>query len=497
MNNPKSLKEQVIKGSLVIMVLTFLGAVCAYLIRILYSHTLRVEDYGLFYAVFTLFNVATTYSDLGFGYSVIYLMPKSFKLKNYSKAWNILLYGQIISLITSIVSSIIFALSAPFLAKNYFKVPGSENLIYVFCIYLITFAVINGLIQVYSGMQKPKYYASITFSRWLLTLIFSIFFFLFDLPNIIFYAIAWAFGHILTVVIFLGLLHLNHSFLTRNKFVWDSKIFKHMFSFALPSFMETIIASTLIADTFFLTMFKGVREVGIYNIIYPLASIPIVLISPINSLLLPLVSHLMEGEKQKMEYLIRKILESIPFIGLYFALFIIILPSQAVGLVFGQKWQGLVEIPLTILAFGTLPMLLVGILGTIILGLGKVRERLKVSIVMTAISITFNALLIWYYGVVGAVITASIVALIIIILYIKIIRTQINVSIPFMLYLKLLVFSLTFYTLIKYFGISPRNIFEIIGFGILYTIIFISFGKMINLYDKRLFWLLAGKKVNN
>ena len=198
-----TLQEKVIKGGVVVLVLSFLGSVCAYLIRILFSRSLSVENYGLFYAVFGLFSIITAYMDLGFGYSVVYLLPKQIKFKNYVKAWNIFIYGQVISLIMSLVASICFIFLAPFLAKNYFKVPGSEILIYIFSVYLISFTIINGLIQIFTGFQKEKYYASIAVARWFLTLVFSVLFLTLGFSNIVYYAIALCLGHILTVLIYL------------------------------------------------------------------------------------------------------------------------------------------------------------------------------------------------------------------------------------------------------------------------------------------------------
>lgn len=495
MSNSYSLKEKVVKGSVIVLILTLLGSICAYLIRILLSHTLSIENYGLFYATFGLFSAATVYTDLGFGYSIVYFLPKYLKIKNYLKAWNIYVYGLTISLAMAAVISIILIIIAPFLAKNYLKVPGSEILIYIFCAYLIAFTIINSLVQVYSGMQKEKYYSSITAFRWFLTLFFSILFILFGFSDIVFYAISWVLGHTFTASAFLFLLFYKHSFLTKNKLVWEGKIFKLMFSFALPSISETFVSSIIVLTvTFFLTLFKGVREVGIYNIIYPLALIPVILLAPINTLLLPLVSHLMEGEKDKMRYLIEKILTIIPFIGLYFALFIIIFPSPVVGLIFGQKWLGLVEIPLTILSLGTIAILMNGILGAITSGIGKIREKLKVTTITAIISIILGVFFIWYYGVLGAAIITSLTMLLMNILFVKIIKTIILFQIPYLFYLKLLIFSSVIYTLIKVTEINPKSWFEFIGFGIIYTIIFIIFGYIIKIYDKQLITLLLPHK---
>lgn len=495
MVNPQSLKEKVVKGSLIVLIVALLGSICAYLIRILLSRSLTIEDYGLFYATFGLFSMATVYTDLGFGYSVVYLLPKYIKSKKYSKAWNTFIYGQLISFTMSLIISIILVFTAPVLAKYYFKVAGSEILIYIFCVYLVTFTVINSLIQIFSGMQKEKYYSSITAFRWFFTLIFSILFLLLGFSNIVFYAIAWVLGHVLTVIIFLYLLFRKHTFLTNNKIIWESKILKQMSVLAVPALMETFVYSLAVtADIFFLTLVRGVREVGFYNIIYPLASIPIVLFNPVNALLLPLVSHLMEGEKSKMAYLINKILEIVPFVGLYFVLFIVMFPSSIINLMFGQKWLGSVEIPLIILSVGAIAVLMSGILGAITLGTGKVKEKLKVAAVTSIVSVALNLFLIWHYGVLGAVITTSVVNILLNILFLRIIGRVVSFQMPYGLYLKLVIFLAVGYITTKFLGINPRSWFEFISVGIIYTVIFIIFGFILKLYDKRLIFMILPRK---
>lgn len=495
MNNPSTFKEKIIKGSIIVLILSLLGSICAYLIRILFSRSLSIEDYGLFYAVFGLIGMVSTYSDLGFGYSVVYFLPKYFKKKNYSKAWNVYIHSQSISLFMSLVISVILIASAPILAKNLFKVEGSEILVYIFCFYLIIFSVLNGLIQIFCSIQKQQYYSLITLFRWLFSLIIAFVFFVFGFSSIVFFAVALVLGHLLTAVLFLYLLFSRHRFLTDNKIIWEKSMIKQMSVFALPALIETLIYSLSgSTETFFLTLIRGIREVGVYNIIYPLASIPIILINPINGVLLPLVSHLMEGEKDKMEYLLKTVLEIVPFIGLYFALFLILFPSSVVGLVFGERWVGIVETPLRILSLGAIVLPLFGVLGAITLGTGKVKEKLKVVAITQIISVFVNMLLIWKFGILGAVITTGLTSLILSILFIRILKADLVVNVPFRFYLKLAAFSLIFASAIQYLKISPQNWFQLIATGILYTILYVLLGYLLKIYDKKILIMFLPKK---
>lgn len=489
-----SFQQVVVRGSVIVLVVSFLGSVFAYLVRILYSHTLTIEDYGLFYAVMGLFLIFTTYLDLGFGYSVVYLLPKYLRRKDYTKAWSIFIYGQGISLVMSVLISSLMIAFAPLLAKYYFKVPGSEILIYIFCVYLVAFSLINGLMQIYSGMQKPQYYSSITLFRWLLSFVISLVFVAVGVASVIVFAVALVIGHLATSLIYFGLLHHRHSFLTTNKITWEKETLKHMFSLALPSLLDTLIASVLVmAGTFFLTLFKGVREVGIYNIIFPLASIPIVLVSPLNTLMLPLVSHLMEGERKKLRYLTERILRIVPFVGAYFCLFIFLFPSASVGLIFGEKWIGSVEVPLQVLCIGAVAILTSGVLGAMVLGAGRVKERLKISAVITVVGSLVNGLMIWAYGIMGAAVATALLGFVTYIVFVRILRGAVSFGVPYGFYLKVGVFSLLLFGIVRLLNITPRSWPEFLTLGIVYSMLYMLLGYSLKIFDKKVLLMVFRK----
>lgn len=491
MSGIQSLQNKIIKGSIIVIIIPLIGAICAYLFRLLLSRTLDLEGYGLFYAIFTFFTVVVTYVDLGFGYSTVYLMPKHLKAKNHSKAWNIFVSGQIISILISILACVLLVVFAPFLAQKYFKVIGSEILIYLFCLYLISAVLMNGLGIVYSSLQKEKYYSSITSLRWFFILFFSIIFAWFGFSNIFIYSISLTLGHILTVLIFAYLLFSRHKFLTSNKIIWKNKELTNMAFYAFPAFADTVVTSFSTAGGgFFLTLFNNVKVVGIYNVVVPLATIPIILLSPINALLLPLTSHLMEGEKDKLTHLIQKILVIMPFLGCYFVLFITLFPSSSVALIFGEKWLGLVELPLSFLAAGSVFMLMSGVLGAITLGTGKIRERFKISLFALLISILLNVVLIQKYSVLGAVIANILTSMLIDALFLKILMEVVKFKIPYLFYIKLICFSIAAFALVRLTKFSPHNWLEFIFAGLVYTLTYVLYGYLLKVYDKELILIL-------
>lgn len=496
-HHQQTLVERVIKGGFMTLSLTFIASVIAYSIRVFFSQTLSIEEYGLLYAVFGLFNIVATYSDFGLGYSTAYLIPKYIKKKKYHFAWNVFIWGQVISNAAALIISVIFLIIAPVLEKSYFKIAGSANLVYIFCIYLIGFTILNGLIQLYTGMQKEKYYSSITIFRWFFSLSAALLFFFFDQPKVIYYAISLVVGHLLTALLFFALLFKKYSYLTKNKVSLDNKILKLMWPLAVPSFLIVFISSlTIFSDNFYLTLFRGVREVGLYNIIYPAASLTIVLLTPLQNFLLPMTSFLMDGEKEKVSHIVNKILEVVPFIGLYFGLFIFMFPSTLIYLIFGQKWVGLVEKPLMVLSMVIIVATLVMMLNTIVLGTGKVKDLLKFAIFMSIFYIVLNGVLTYYYGVLGTVINSGVYYLVNATILISILKSQIPVTIPVFTYLKMISVSIIIYLVPKLLGFVPKDWISFILSGIVYSIIFLSMGFLLNIYNKGMMEVIYKKKVS-
>ncbi len=476
-----------------IILFSLLTAPLGYLIRILYSQTLTIEQFGLFYAVFAFINFFTLYNDLGFGSSLAFYTPKFKKKENYINIWSSYKYSQIITIIVSLIISLVLFFSADWLSLNYFKVPEAKNLIYI----LIVFFLTNGFITITSsffvGLQKELYYSSKEFIRLFFTLAFSVIFWLFDQPNIIFYALAWSAAHLVTALVFYYLLY-KKSFHLIAKLKWDRTLFDKLLKYAIPSILVTSLYSLITStDIFFLTAFRGVRDVGVYNIILPIISIPTFLLVPLSNFFIPLTSSLMEEKKEKISKIIESILVYVPFFVFYFMFFVILNPSQSINFLFGKKWLGLAENPLIILAVGAFFSNISYYLSIIALGMGFAKERLRVSAVIALTNLILSSLLIYFYGLLGAAIAYSLIYFISILLYGSLIKSTVSFKYPIVFYVKLIVFGLIFYLLILQFNIKLDSKSEFIVGGIIYTALITALAYFIGLFDKKMLKLFVHK----
>ena len=134
------------------------------------------------------------------------------------------------------------------------------------------------------------------------------------------------------------------------------------------------------------------------------------------------------------------------------------------------------------------------ILGTILIGTGRIRERLKIFAFVGIFHVIFNAIFIWKMGVLGVAITNSLVGLSLSILFARIIRGIIPFEAPYMFYIKLLIFASLAYLIVKITAINPQNWFEFVAAGMIYTMIFAIFGFILKVYDKRILFMILPKK---
>lgn len=485
MRPSQDLIERVIKSGSIVLFFTFLVSLLGYFIRILYSRSLSIESFGLLYAIIGFFSIFTIYNDLGFGYALSYFVPKMIKNGNKSKVWTLYLYDQIIEIGMSIFISLFLLIFANWIANNYFRNSDAKNIIYIFCIYFIANSFLSAINKFFNGLQMEKYYSSIQFVNMFFILSFSLFFVFIGQKNITYIAIAWSSAYIISSFIYNLLLYkTTRSF--KRKFVWDIAIFNKMARYAVPTLLTTSIYSLLLlTDVIFLTLFKGVRDVAIYNIIVPIVSIPLIFLSPINALLFPLISELMEDNKEELKNLLLIILKFVTLIGFYFLFFIFLFPSQSVSILFGQKWVGLVEEPLSILSIGYIFAFTASYLTNILVGMGKIKERLKISVILAIIDLITIPILIFYFGVLGAVVGMSLFHIVSVILLGIMISKELKFNYPFYFYLKILFLGILLFLISRIIGLQKVNLLQFILLGLIYTFLISLLAIYIGIINKK------------
>lgn len=154
------------------------------------------------------------------------------------------------------------------------------------------------------------------------------------------------------------------------------------------------------------------------------------------------------------------------------------------------------ELALSILCLGVVFLIISGLLETIALGIGKVKNRLKITTLIAVFGIPITAFLIFNFGIMGAISSIILIAIISSVTFLLIIREDISFKIPFFFYIKLLLFSSALFILVRIINTQPAGWFEFIGYGIIYTAVYASYGYVFKMYDKKVILMIFGKKEN-
>ena len=384
------------------------GAGSGYLLRLFFAHKLGVESYGLFYAVYALLAFVISFRDLGLGLALTKYIAEFSVQKKLQAIKNSLVFVLFENVAVSALFVLIFFFLADFLALHYFKSPDAGFLIKLIVIAFFLQTFLDVLRWTFLGFQDMVSYAVVhhlkTTSVLALALIFFHFF-----DGLYAAAYSYMFYPLVFLLLFLPVFFKKTfpSFFTlRSRF--DKKLIKKLFSFGIPQTITTSGSLTLgYMDTIFLTLFRNVVEVGIYNVALPTAKLLTFVSESIATFLIPFTSelwskghkqHLLDGAQLLYKYLF---MVALPGIGILIAF-----SDLLITLFFGMEYFGAV-LPLRILAFGSLGLVMYIVNFAFLSGLGQPKVNAKIMGSAAVLNAIFNLIFIPLYGVVGAAIATS------------------------------------------------------------------------------------------
>ncbi len=482
-----STTSRLLKGSSVIFFFTIITSPLGYLIRMIFSRSLSIEEYGLIYAMLSFFALLTMVNDLGFGHAVSYFVPKFINQGKFKLGWLLYRYDQIIEVVTSFCIAGFLLLTSNFWVESFFKHESAYPLLWLFSLYLIGNGVISSIQKLLIGLQKEAQYSAIEFIRLGFTFLFSLGFFLYDVKNILWYASAFVAGYVLVAIVFLMYIQRYKS--EPVPLVWKPKLVKKCFAYAVPTFFSTSLFILInYTDMIFLTAFQTIEQVGLYNIIFPIVSVATLLLEPMRKMIVPLVSELHEQKKfGEISVLVNQLLVGVPLASLYFTLFILIFPESVISLLFGYKWVSEAAHLLQIMSVGYLPLILMTYLTSVVNGLGRIKERLQMSGILAVVSIILGSFGAYFYGIAGVIFANITVYVLASVLLVGILRKDIQLQFPAWSYFgmgSLLLGGFIFRLVTDFVPITTTNI---IVTGVVYTLCFSAFVFVTKIIDYSLF----------
>jgi O-antigen/teichoic acid export membrane protein len=431
-------KKQMFKGLMIVSLLTFLVAPFTFLIRIIFSRTLGVENYGLFYAMINFVLLVGILIDLGLGSSLTHYFSKFLHKEKYSLIKKSFIQVFSIQLILSLIIISLILLFRNLLSIYYFHTLKALMVIPIFALLFLFSIFYNLIVSFFMGVNGEKFYASMNPIRLFLVLIFSSISLLFFKGNfLIIFSIIWVASYLIISILYLFVAKINYPLIFKSTKTKESYL-KPLIKYASMVILGTSAFFLLgRIDSVMLTFFKGVKAVGLYEVILPAASLILLFTTPLKSFLFPTISKLKHLKDTKhINFLLKAIYNLGLFLSLPITIIFFFFAYEILILVFGKDYS-LAAIPLKILVIGFLFKSFTFINFAILQGLGKVKKIAMIIYFGVILNIVLNTILIpkqffgvklFNLGIIGAALSTSVCFLIMLILSLVYIQKDYIVS---------------------------------------------------------------------
>lgn len=389
-------------GGLIIFIGMILQLSIGFLARAFIARELGRFDYGSVSIGRTFLRTATAISLLGLNIGIARNLPR---YKTVQEKKGIILTGIKLAVPVALFISLLLALEAHFIASEIFNDPSVAPVIRIFSL-SVPFAVTMRLaIGVSQGKEKslPKTLIeniSLPISQ-LMLITLAI------LGGGRSVSISWAyFGSYLIA----GGISAYYIFdnLPKTSQIEPDMMYKGMLSFSIPlmlvSTMELVFEQS---DTYIMWFYTGVETVGVYQAVYPLATLMTVVLVSFRFLTMPILSKYHSDNKtQKMRDIYQTISKWILFGTSPLFFIAVFFPKPAISITFGAEYiEG--SQALRVLAVGFLTHAVLGLNGATLTAVGKTRAVFIANAAAAFVNIILNFSLIPRYPLLGAAVATT------------------------------------------------------------------------------------------
>lgn len=399
--------RMILKGSVVLVGGMVVAQLCGYGYRLLVAH-LGPADYGHFSLGLAVIGVATTFISFGLAGGVARYVPFFHGRQEYGKLRGVILVAFGVVAVSSLVmTGGLLAFSRPI---SNFLTGGAEFRKVLLVIALATPFLATRPIFMKSLVTLHRVELRVL-SRDLLENVLKL-----GLTGLLFLFGYGLLGAIWSYVIALACSWaLSLYFLERRVVpIFSSSVAPvfqvgELLTFSMPLFLTTLLAPLQSwIDTFFISYFRTMPEVGLYNVGLLLAS----LLSLVPNLVLPvayphIINHYGRGEMEDARVLARKVSRWILLTVTPVTLWIILMRQQLLPLLFGSSYTASSWV-VYFLALGYLAVSLSLPCRRILSMVKRTDLIFRVTIVSVVINVVGNLMLVPRYGMLGAALATSV-----------------------------------------------------------------------------------------
>lgn len=391
--------RKVFKGGSIVLVGLVLQLGFSFLSKLIIARGLSVVDFGAVALGTTVASLTTTVVLLGMQQGVGRFLPR---FEDAADRRGVLVTAFTSTLPLGILAGGAIVLGAPFLAGRLFNSPEIAPVLRIFGLIVPLSVVFNMVISTVQGRQEsgPKVLLENILrpvSRFLMVLaVIAI--------GITSVRVAWAYFVGWLVPVLLGVVYLYYR---TDLFSFSTPaVLRHreMLRFSLPLLISAgfgFILSDL--DTLLLGYFSSSpAPVGIYGVIYPIATLLNTAMVAFGFIFMPVISELHSKEEWAQVKRIYVVVTKWIFMTT-FPLFLVValFPSRTISLTFGAKYAS-GSLALSILAVGLFASAVLGMGRQALVSFGATRVKMYLDASAALLNAGMNVILIPPFGVVGA-----------------------------------------------------------------------------------------------
>ncbi len=409
LSSGESLAQKFVNKWFWLYLFTFFIWPLGYLVKVLITRDLSVEEVGMLYGTLSFVMLLSTYSDFGCTDSLAYFLPRHIVKKEYGKVKYLIQIVFFFQIITSIVIYSILFFIAPWLSLHYFKADISD-LLHIAWLFFIGINLLHIATAFFTSVQDTKLQKWTELVRIWATATGTCILFFWDFGSLEKYLIVWI-GWLIMGILFSMIYMAKKYYLP---YFWsipivkDTSLRRAFFSYSLATLFTANITMVLSQiDMQLIIYFLWARDVGFYSTYLSLIGIPFFILTPIIGFIFPVISELSwRWEESKIQELVLRFWKYFGIIGIWTWVFLFQFSESLSIFFFGERFRESWEI----LAFSA-PFIifnfLVQISFQVLAGTGHIRKRAEILGIVLIINTILNIILIPLLGTKWAALAVS------------------------------------------------------------------------------------------
>lgn len=443
--------QKAMRNTAILVTTSVFSSALSYGTVVFLARSLGPADYGLFNAVFTFVLFFLFIRDLGIPQALTKFIAE-FNAEDGpwrdSKIKTTVFSVLGLQIVSSMAIAAVFFFLSSYLAEHYFKNETAAVMLHLLNIYIFASLFYGAVKDILLGYQRTFYFSLAEILKSGFIILFAFLFMQFG-SGVFAPIYAYILACSLVFIFFLPLLwKLLPWFKVK---LIDAKIItKRVLLFGIPAFATAIGSKIMMyIDTLFLTYYRTLEEVGIYNAMLPSSSIIVHLVGgAVSTMILPLSTELWyKRETTKLAAGISLLYKYVSVITLPLVLALVIFSHFFIDLFFGIDYLPGV-LSFQILLVGMFLFAPAAINHSILAGMGKPFVVTKIIFISAAVNAGLNLLLIPSLGITGAAASTSMSYLLALVLSTYQISREIELKVGATMWLRLLCSGTLFFAVV-------------------------------------------------